>query len=456
MDGQNIVTKPDQARLMTAFETLLTFDDDYQLKTDGLAESVEADNPTQYTIKIRKGIDVPERQAAYRRRRHLLAAAHRHPGQRPHRVRRDGDDGHQEHQEGRQVHGPAAAAERRTRRSRRRWPATPSAWSRSATRRTRATRPRRSAPAAYKLKSFTPGQESVHERNPNYWRGDGSPWFDTVTITDFNDSTAQLNALKGGQIDAMTDVPAGQVDAVQASGVGILNSQTGGWIPLCMAIDMPPFDDPQVRQAFRLIIDRKQMLEQVGNGLRPDRQRPVRAVRRGLRHVTAPARAGHRAGQVAAQVGGQGGPQRRPAHHQRRRPAWSSSPASSPRRPRTPGSTSRSRTTRTTTATPTSSWRSRSTSGAPAATSTRCSRARCRTRRTTRPTGRPSPATGSDFGHLYKQALAETDDNKRIDIQHQMQKYEYDIGGYIIPYFNALIDGYGDEGQGASRRARAR
>ena len=27
---------------------------------------------------------------------------------------------------------------------------------------------------AYKLKSFTPGQQSVHERNPNYWRGDGS------------------------------------------------------------------------------------------------------------------------------------------------------------------------------------------------------------------------------------------------------------------------------------------
>src|SRR5690242_20910804 len=57
MDGQNIITKPDQARLMTAFETLLVFDDDYQLKTDGLAESVDADNPTQYTIKIRKGID---------------------------------------------------------------------------------------------------------------------------------------------------------------------------------------------------------------------------------------------------------------------------------------------------------------------------------------------------------------------------------------------------------------
>src|SRR6202011_4544547 len=37
MDGQNIITKPDQARLVTAFETLLVYDADYKLSTDGLA-----------------------------------------------------------------------------------------------------------------------------------------------------------------------------------------------------------------------------------------------------------------------------------------------------------------------------------------------------------------------------------------------------------------------------------
>src|SRR5712692_1694818 len=57
MDGQNIITKPDQARLITAFETLLLFDDNYQLTTNGLAESVTADNPKQYTIKLKKGIE---------------------------------------------------------------------------------------------------------------------------------------------------------------------------------------------------------------------------------------------------------------------------------------------------------------------------------------------------------------------------------------------------------------
>src|SRR5215510_4208104 len=57
MDGQNIITKPDQARLVTAFETLLLFDDNYQLTTNGLAESVTAENSKLYTIKLKKGIE---------------------------------------------------------------------------------------------------------------------------------------------------------------------------------------------------------------------------------------------------------------------------------------------------------------------------------------------------------------------------------------------------------------
>src|SRR3954467_6173219 len=56
-DGQNIITKPDQARLISSFETLLLFDDDYQLTTDGLASEVTAESPTEYTIRLRDGIE---------------------------------------------------------------------------------------------------------------------------------------------------------------------------------------------------------------------------------------------------------------------------------------------------------------------------------------------------------------------------------------------------------------
>ncbi len=51
------------------------------------------------------------------------------------------------------------------------------------------------------------------------------------------------------------------------------------------------------------------------------------------------------------------------------------------------------------------------------------------------------PPKDSDLSH-YKQALAEPDPTKRHEIVHQMQKLEYNTGGYIIPFFKNLIDAY--------------
>ena len=102
----------------------------------------------------------------------------------------------------------------------------------------------------YKIQSFTPGQQSVAVRNENYWRpaSDG-PWFDQVTVTDFADSAAQVNALLSGQLDAITDIPFAQIDTAKAQGISILEGNGGGWLPLCMAIDLDPFTD--VRSARR-------------------------------------------------------------------------------------------------------------------------------------------------------------------------------------------------------------
>ena len=448
MDGQNIVTKPDQARLMTAFETLLVFDDNYQLQTDGLAESVEADNPTQYTIKIRKGV-------TFQNGKPFTADDVIYS------FRRIGTKGNG-------LTGYAATATMDIKNIKKVDKYTvqlPLLSPDSTVPQTLASYTFGMVPVGYQaykgdpstqvgtgcyiLKSFTPGQESVHERNPNYWRGDGSPWFDTVTITDFNDATAQLNALKGGQIDAMTDVPASQVNAVQGSGIGILNSQTGGWIPLCMAIDMPPFNDPKVRQAFRLIIDRKAILEQVGNGYGqiandlyapfdegydkslPQREQDIAQAKSLLKsagkeglavdlHTTNGASGMVDLASVFASQAKAAGVNitvkndpnyygssylklpfsvdfwgTRGYLNQVQQGSLPNSPYNETHWP-------------------------------------------------------PKSGTGSDFGKLYQQALAETDSNKRIDLEHQMQQYEYDLGGYIIPYFNALIDGYGSNVKGLS------
>ncbi len=114
----------------------------------------------------------------------------------------------------------------------------------------------------FKVKSFNPGRESVHEKNPNYWIS-GQPYFDQVRIINFPSDAAKVNALLSGQIEAMADVPFAQVPVVRRrSNLRILTSPTGAWTPLCMNLTTPPFNDVRVRRAFRLLINRPQVVRQ--------------------------------------------------------------------------------------------------------------------------------------------------------------------------------------------------
>jgi peptide/nickel transport system substrate-binding protein len=437
MDGQNIVTKPDQARLVTAFETLLEFDDNYELQTTGLAESVEADNPKQYTIKIRDGITFQNGKpftaddVIYS----LQRIGTQKNGLTGFAATATMDIKGLKKLDDKTVRLPLLSPDSTIPQTLASYtfgmvPVGYEAFKGDVTTQV--------GTGAYKLKSFTPGQQSQHTRYDGYWR---DSWFDSVTITDFSDSTAQINALKGGQIDAMTDLPANQVEAVKSSGVEALISQTGGWIPICMAIDMAPFNDPKVRQAMRLIIDRKQILEQLGSGYGqiakdlyapfdegydsslPQREQDIAQAKSLLKsagkeglsvdlHTTNGAAGMVELASVFASQAKAAGVNitvkndpnyygdaylklafsvdfwgTRGYLNQVQQGSLPTSPYNETHWP-------------------------------------------------------PKSGTGSDFGDLYKQALAETDANKRIDIEHQMQKYEYDIGGYIIPYFNSLIDGH--------------
>ena len=118
----------------------------------------------------------------------------------------------------------------------------------------------------FKYKSFTPGQRSVFTKYPDYWET-GKPFVDELVIIDFPLDTARVNALLGGQVEAIDNLPAAQLSSVKANqNLRVLASKTGAWQPFTMRVDASPFDDVRVRQAFRLIVDRKQMVQQVLSG----------------------------------------------------------------------------------------------------------------------------------------------------------------------------------------------
>ena len=118
----------------------------------------------------------------------------------------------------------------------------------------------------FKFQSFSPGQRSVFVKNENYWES-GKPLLDQLVIIDFPDDAARVNALLSGQVDAISNLPASQIASVKGNpNMRVLISQTGAWQPFTMRIDASPFDDNRVRQAFRLIVDRNQMVQQVLSG----------------------------------------------------------------------------------------------------------------------------------------------------------------------------------------------
>ena len=143
------------------------------------------------------------------------------------------------------------------------------------------------APGRSSSPSFSPGQQIVYAANKDYWGG--APHVDTLTVIEFADTAARVNALLGGTVDAISQLPSAQAAAVTGGGQKVLDAPTGAWQPFTMRIDQKPFDDVRVRQAFRLIVDRQA----------DDRAGLCRLRRRGQRRVRA-LRSRHGPGQPAA------------------------------------------------------------------------------------------------------------------------------------------------------------
>jgi peptide/nickel transport system substrate-binding protein len=120
------------------------------------------------------------------------------------------------------------------------------------------TKPNGTGP--FKYQSFTAGQQSTYVKNPNYWKS-GLPYLDSVTITDFADNTSLVNALIANQVDAAGALEGAQLKVLSTnSKIKTVASKTGSITPFTMRVDKAPFNDVRVRQAFRFIVNRAQLI----------------------------------------------------------------------------------------------------------------------------------------------------------------------------------------------------
>lgn len=110
------------------------------------------------------------------------------------------------------------------------------------------------------FRSLVQGQYSSFARNPHYW-DHGKPYVDKLTIYSLADDTARLNALLGGQLDVMAQMPLAQAKTGLSNGFHLLRSPGLSAYAFYMAVDQAPFNDVRVRQALRLLADRQQLID---------------------------------------------------------------------------------------------------------------------------------------------------------------------------------------------------
>ncbi|HEY3314460.1 MAG TPA: ABC transporter substrate-binding protein [Bacillota bacterium] len=125
-----------------------------------------------------------------------------------------------------------------------------------------------------KLKEWIPGDKVVFERNPDYRWGPlfvankGPVWVDTVTFKTIPDAATRLAELETGNVQILANVPVEHYDRVaKIPNVEVFKEPAFGLGYLAFATDKKPFNDPKVRQAVNLAVDREALVKSVFFGL---------------------------------------------------------------------------------------------------------------------------------------------------------------------------------------------
>lgn len=117
----------------------------------------------------------------------------------------------------------------------------------------------------FTLDTFTAGEQATLTRFDDYW-GD-KPGFEHLTVQFLQEQQAITSALLGGQIDVAYSVPFTDVGTLKDElGIEVLASDSASYLLIEMNTAIEPFDDPRVREAMRLIVDREKIRDNAYGG----------------------------------------------------------------------------------------------------------------------------------------------------------------------------------------------
>ncbi|MEX2422373.1 MAG: ABC transporter substrate-binding protein [Acidimicrobiia bacterium] len=115
----------------------------------------------------------------------------------------------------------------------------------------------------FRFVSQSPDQGIVLEANPDYWRADeGLPHLDGIRFVQIPDATVKLTNLQTGEVHWIDGVPPQDLESLEGDSDVVIQRVPGGdyhYFALNQARE--PFDNPDVRRAIAMAIDRDVITE---------------------------------------------------------------------------------------------------------------------------------------------------------------------------------------------------
>jgi peptide/nickel transport system substrate-binding protein len=119
----------------------------------------------------------------------------------------------------------------------------------------------------YKVVSFDPGVRCVLARVDSHYKDGRAGWFDEIECIAINDSSARMNALMTGQVDAVNRVDFKTEPLLRANPNIEIFEVTGNMqYTFPMLTNQAPFNDINVRKALKYGIDRQEMVDKILQG----------------------------------------------------------------------------------------------------------------------------------------------------------------------------------------------
>ncbi|WP_134324150.1 ABC transporter substrate-binding protein [Cumulibacter soli] len=117
---------------------------------------------------------------------------------------------------------------------------------------------------AYQATKINPGATVELEKSPDYWDPQAQN-VASITYTLMADDQSRFNALQSGDID-VAQINPDQLNDSEGAGMQVVVRESPLFLYMIVNAAKPPFDDPEVRKALNMAIDRKAISDGIYDG----------------------------------------------------------------------------------------------------------------------------------------------------------------------------------------------